>query len=49
MPQEEEKLFVGRNDYPTSKVLCAFVADKRPELALRVEDDVIRIHAPDRC
>ncbi|PYT09203.1 MAG: hypothetical protein DMF60_03045 [Acidobacteria bacterium] len=41
---DDARCFNGEHDYPTIERLREFVLGRRPELAMKVEDDIIRIH-----
>ena len=41
---DDARCFNGEHDYPTIEQLREFVLGRRPEFALKVEDDIIRIH-----
>lgn len=45
---DDARLFGAARDYPSLEELRALVARERPEWALRVQDDIIRIALPER-
>lgn len=44
---DDARLFVGKDDYPTLDALRAFVQQHRPDYALQVENDCIRLTPPE--
>lgn len=44
---DDARCFTGANDYPTVNELGEIIRGKRPDWVLSVENDIIRIHAPE--
>jgi hypothetical protein len=41
---DDARLFVGQNDYPTIEELKRFVFNINPNLVIRIENNIIRVH-----
>jgi len=41
---DDARLFVGKNDYPTIENLKKYIAGKRPEYQVKVENDIIFVY-----
>jgi hypothetical protein len=45
---DDARLFTGANDYPTVQELSDLISRRRPHWQLTLENDIIRIHEPER-
>lgn len=40
---DDARLFVGKDDYPTIAELITFINNKKPNLSIEIEYDIIRV------